>query len=170
MTDNSTDSAAGLGTVRRTATGSEGRLARHFDHPRDAVWRLMTESAGIAQWIAPGTLEPRQGGRVHIDFGDSGTVIDSKVTVFDAPARLSYSWSSGDEPERPLDWTLTESAGGTDLILTVTLPEGEDIAKACAGFDAHLEMLAAALEGVPLKFPFQTYLDARKAYQAQLDT
>lgn len=29
-------------------------------------------------------------------------------------------------------------------------------------------MLAGALEGVPMKFPFQLFLDARKAYSQQL--
>jgi hypothetical protein len=47
----------------------------------------------------------------------------------------------------------------------VQLPEGEDIAKACAGFEAHLDMLAAALEGVPIRFPFDRYIAARHAYQ-----
>jgi hypothetical protein len=54
---------------------------------------------------------------------------------------------------------------GTQLILTVRLPAGEDIAKACAGFDAHLEMLAAALEGVPIRFPVDHFLKTRRSYQ-----
>jgi hypothetical protein len=54
---------------------------------------------------------------------------------------------------------------GTQLILTIRLPAGEDAAKACAGFDAHLEMLAAALEGVPIRFPVDHFLKARRAYQ-----
>ncbi|MBW7921930.1 MAG: SRPBCC family protein [Rubellimicrobium sp.] len=163
-----TEETAGSGTVRRTRSGGEGVLTRHFDHPREAVWALMTTADGIAQWIAPGTFEPHEGGRVHIDFADSGVVIDSTLLPFEPPELLGYSWSSGDEPERPLLWELAEEDGGTRLTLTVTLPQGEDIAKACAGFDAHLDMLAGALEGVPMKFPFETYLAARKAYQAQL--
>jgi len=160
---------AGAGTVRRDGNGSEARLVRHFDHPRWAVWNLLTDAAGIARWLAPGTIEPEEGGRVHIDFADSGLVIDSRLTTFAPPARLAYSWSSGDEPARPLLWELEEQDGGTRLALTVTLPPGEDIAKAAAGFDAHLEMLAAALEGVPIKFPFETYLLARRAYVEKLD-
>lgn len=163
-----TEEIAGSGEVSRTAAGSEGRLTRDFDHPREAVWKLMTEPAGIAQWLAPGTIEARPGGRVRIDFADSGILIDSALTAFEPPARLGYSWSSGDEPDRPLVWELAETASGTRLTLSVTLPAGEDIAKACAGFDAHLEMLAAALEGVPLKFPFETYLAARRAYTEKL--
>lgn len=47
------------------------------------------------------------------------------------------------------------------LTLTVRLPAGEDIAKVCAGFDAHPEMLAAALESVSIRFPFDHYLKQR---------
>ena len=47
-------------------------------------------------------------------------------------------------------------------------PTGEDLAKACAGFDAHLDMLAAALEGVSIKFPFDVFVQARKAYAEQV--
>jgi hypothetical protein len=54
------------------------------------------------------------------------------------------------------------------LTLTVRLPADEDIAKACAGFEAHLDMLAAALEGVPIPFPFERYLAARRAYKDAL--
>jgi uncharacterized protein YndB with AHSA1/START domain len=79
---------------------------------------------------------------------------------------LEYSWSSGDEPERPLRWELNPAEDGTQLALTIWLPATEDIAKACAGFDAHLEMLAAALEGVPIRFPVDYYLQRRRAYEA----
>ena len=48
------------------------------------------------------------------------------------------------------------------------VPAGEDPAKACAGFEGHLEMLAAALEGVPIRFPFDLYKSARAAYTEQL--
>ena len=52
--------------------------------------------------------------------------------------------------------------------LTLTLPASEDVARSCAGWEAHLEMLAAALEGVPIKFPFESFKAAREAYKAQL--
>ena len=82
---------------------------------------------------------------------------------------MAYSWSSGNEPERMLYWKLTDTDEGTLLTLTVNTPANEDVAKACAGFEAHLEMLAAALEGIPVKFPFNLYLQARTAYSQQLE-
>lgn len=158
------------GRIRRLGDGRfEGRLQRTFeDHAPATVWRMLTDSASLAQWLAPGSIEPRQGGRARIDFVDSGIVIDSEVTEFSAPERLAYSWSSKDQPARPLRWELAPAGAGTCVTLTVGTPAGEDPAKACAGFEAHLEMLAAALEGVPIKFPFDLFMAARKAYSAQI--
>ncbi len=147
----------------------EGTLQRVYeDHTRDEVWRMLTESASMAQWLAPGTIELREGGKVKIDFADSGIVIESTVLECEPGQVLAYSWSSGDEPQRPLAWHLKDVDGGVKLTLTVGVPADEDPAKACAGFEGHLEMLAAALEGVPIKFPFDLFLKARAAYSSQL--
>jgi len=159
-----------FGTLRTLPDGSyEGRLERTYaGHDRDALWHMLTDPAGIAQWIAPGSIELRQGGAVKIDFQDSGIAIASTVLELDPGRVLAYSWSSGNEPARPLRWQLDEVPGGTALTLTVHTPAGEDPAKACAGFEGHLDMLAGALEGVPIKFPFQLYLAARTTYNQQL--
>jgi len=157
-----------IGTLQRTTQGFEGVLSRQLDHDAGAVWRMLTDPQAMAQWLAPGSIEPRAGGTVRIDFADSGTVIDSRVTAFEDGRLLAYSWSSGSEPERPMRWDLAPVDGGTRLTLTLQIPANEDAAKACAGFEGHLDMLAAALEGVPIKFPFQRFLQARGAYQAQL--
>lgn len=154
------------GSVKRLGDAFEGRLERVFGHDRDAVWRMLTEPQALAQWLAAGSIELRPGGVVHIDFADSGTTINSTVLKLDPPRLLEYSWSSGGDPERPLRWELETVATGTRLLLTLRLPATEDVAKACAGFDAHLEMLAAALEGVPVRFPVEYYLGRRRAYEA----
>ncbi|CDX53590.1 Activator of Hsp90 ATPase 1 family protein [Mesorhizobium plurifarium] len=156
------------GQIRRLAGGFEGCLERWMGHKQETVWRMLTEPPQFLQWLAPGSIELRKGGQVHIDFGDSGVAIDSTVLAFDPPRLLAYSWSSGDQPNRPLRWELDTIDRGTALTLTVQLPAGEDIAKACAGFEAHLDMLAAALEGVPIRFPFDRYRAARRAYQELL--
>ncbi|QXL85003.1 SRPBCC family protein [Comamonas sp. NLF-1-9] len=162
------DDALSLGTITRQGDGYQGRLTRTFEHPPAKVWSMLTESPLMAQWLSAGSIEQRPGGKVRIDFVDSGIVIDSSVSAFEAGRLLEYSWSSASEPERPLRWELKPAGAGTELVLSVGVPAGEDAAKACAGFEGHLEMLAAALEGVPIKFPFQTYLQARTGYQAML--
>lgn len=157
-----------VGRIRRTDAGFQGHLSRDLEHEADAVWAMLTEPASMAQWLAPGSIQQQPGGAVRIDFADSGTVIDSAVTAFEPGRVLEYSWSSGGQPQRPLRWELHPRGGGTRLELFVDVPAGEDIAKACAGFEGHLEMLATALEGVPTRFPFDLFVQTRKMYAEQV--
>ncbi len=163
------DDVLQLGSVCRREGAIEGRLGRSLGHDRAVVWTMLTESAALAQWLAPGHIEPRVGGAVKIDFADSGTVIDSTVLAWEPERVLSWSWSHGGEPARPLRFELHDADGGCRLDLLVRIPEGEDAAKACAGFEGHLEMLAAAMEGVSIKFPFDVFLAARSAYRQQIE-
>ena len=66
-------------------------------------------------------------------------------------------------------WTLeADGASRTHLALQLELPAGEDAARSAAGWAAHLEMLAAALAGAPMKFPYPTFKAARAAFAVQL--
>jgi len=133
------------------------------------VWSFLTQSDRLPQWLAPGRIELEPGGAARLDFHDSGIVIDSRVTRCQAPRALAYSWSSPGEPDRPVRWTLeADGASRTHLALQLELPAGEDAARSAAGWAAHLEMLAAALAGAPMKFPYPTFKAARAAFAAQL--
>lgn len=158
---------AGLGELSIADGALQGRLERLVPHDQAAVWSMLTAPGRLAEWLAPGTIELRTGGAARLDFAESGTVIDSVVTACDAPRLLEYSWSSGGEPSRPVRWETRAADGGTLLTLTVRVPRNEDIGRACAGWDAHLMMLLAAIEGVPMKFPFERFRSAREAYKAK---
>lgn len=153
------------GSLSPSPHGVQFRIERTFPHPVGYVWAMLTEPQHLAQWLAPGTIEPRQGGRARLDFIDSGIVIDSPVTEFKPLRVVAYSWSGPGESVRPLRFALEEVAAGTRLQVTLLVPKGEDAARAAAGFEAHLEMLAAALEGIPIKFPFRLFKELRTAYQ-----
>jgi len=160
-----TDDNEKLGTITRAGGCWEARLERVLDHDEAAVWAMLTEPGRLAEWLAPGAIELRQGGAAKLNFGDSGIVIDSAVTAFDPPRLLEYSWSSPGEAARPLRWETAPAEAGTRLSLTLRIPESEDIAKSCAGWEAHLMMLMAAIEGVPVKFPFERFMATRAAYK-----
>jgi uncharacterized protein YndB with AHSA1/START domain len=162
------DSNEELGTIRRVDSAFEARLERHVAHGQAAVWAMLTEPAKLTQWLAPGEISLRPGGRAQLDFSDSGTVVDSAVSAVEAPRLLEYSWSSAGEPERPVRWETTPEGNGTRLVLRLRVPENEDIARACAGWEAHLQMLLAALEGVPIKFPFERFKSTRETYKAMV--
>ena len=169
-----TDGNDELGVLSRDKGYWYGRLERFLEHDQQAVWTMLTDPQKLAEWLAPGTIELRAGGAAKLNFTDSGTVIDSSVSAIDAPRLLEYSWSSPGQPQRPVRWESRAGRpgraenGGTRLTLTVGVPEGEDIARACAGWEAHLMMLLAAIEGVPIKFPFERFKTTREAYKEKV--
>jgi uncharacterized protein YndB with AHSA1/START domain len=159
-----------LGTIKRTRGWFEARLERSLEHDQQAVWRMLTDPARLPEWLAPGELSLKKGGSAKLNFPESGTIIDSRVTAVDPPRLIEYSWSGPGEPERPVRWETIAEAGGTRLILTLRIPDTEDIARSCAGWEAHLQMLLAAIEGVPIKFPFDRFKATRESYKALVAT
>jgi uncharacterized protein YndB with AHSA1/START domain len=155
-----------LGTIKRVGQRYEARLERLLEHDQQSVWAMLTDPARLPEWLAPGALAMRVGGPAKLNFPESGTVIDSVVSAFDPPRLIEYSWSGPGEPERPVRWETSREAGGTRLVLTLRVPATEDIARSCAGWEAHLQMLLAAIEGVPIKFPFERFKSTREAYKA----
>ena len=145
---------------------ARARFRRDLDHSPEAVWAALTEPGRICDWLAPGRIDLSPGGTVRLDFGDSGIVIDSTVSALKPGEVLEYSWSSPGQPLRPLRWTLAPRPGGCSLGLELSEPDDEDIARSCAGFDAHLDMLEAALEGAAIRFPFPRFVAYREAYKA----
>ncbi len=164
-----TESNESLGTIEHKAGSWEVRLTRHLTHNLAQVWEMLTVPAKLVEWLAPGEIELRVGGAARLDFGDSGIIIDSQVSACEPPNVLEYSWSGPGEPLRPVRWTLQPDGDSTRLELRLSLPEDENVARSAAGWEAHLQMLLAALEGVPIKFPFERFKASRDAYSEQLE-
>ena len=158
----------GLGAIKLVNGCYEARLERFLEHDQSAVWAMLTEPDRMVEWLAPGEIELRKGGAAKLNFTDSGIVIDSTVSEFEPPSLLEYSWSSPGEPTRPVRWETAPVTGGTSLTLTLQVPEDEDVARSCAGWEAHLMMLLAAIEGVPIKFPFERFQATREAYKSMI--
>lgn len=157
-----------LGSISRTDDGFEATLERYLEHDQNKVWSMLTDPDRMVEWLAPGTIELKKGGAAKLNFVDSGIVIDSTVTDFDPPNVLEYSWSGPGEPERPIRWETQATEAGTKLTLKLKTPADDDIARSCAGWEAHLMMLMAAIEGVSIKFPFERFQSTRAAYNETL--
>ncbi len=145
-----------------------GRLTRRFDRPPGVVWRTMTDPASLPLWLAAGRIELKLGGAVRLQFEGSGTVIDSEVLALDDGSMLEFSWSQPGEPLRPVRWDLAADGASSRLTVTIKVPHDEDPGRACAGWEAHLAMLAAALAGAPIGFPFEVFKAAREAYKPKV--
>ena len=69
--------------------------------PREQVWRAITDSATLAEWMLPNDFEPRVGH--HFTFrvpakpeaGFDGLVVGCEVLECEPPNRLVFSWSAG---------------------------------------------------------------------------
>jgi len=168
MSETATPPALTPARFTRLGAVTRARLRVMLDNHLEEVWAALTESQHLVQWLAPGVIERRPGGAVRLDFADSGIVIDSQVTAIEPLRLLEYSWSGPGEPNRPVRWRLEPMGAAVRLTLTLTLPTDEDAGRAAAGWAAHLDMLAAALAGVPIKFPFELFKAARDAYRAEL--
>jgi uncharacterized protein YndB with AHSA1/START domain len=151
---------------------ARGRITARFgvtlDNHLDEVWQALTAPEKLVEWLAPGEIDARPGGAVKLNFVDSGIVIDSTVSEIAPMKVLQYSWSGPGEPDRPIRFELEPVGAAVGLQLTLSVPDSEDAGRAAAGWAAHLEMLAAALAGVPIKFPFEVFKAARDAYRSRL--
>src|SRR5690606_30959233 len=99
------------------------RLERVTEHSPELVWKMLTDSVHLASWLAPGTLDARTGGRVQLDFGNSGTPIDCRISACEPHRLLAHSWSAGDDSERTLRWELAPDGLRSRLLLTRLLPD-----------------------------------------------
>jgi uncharacterized protein YndB with AHSA1/START domain len=134
----------GMGTVERSGDTASIRFERTIGAPLQAVWGLLT--TGIAGWLAPGVIDPQEGGPVMIDFGD-GEVVTGTVVEWAPPHRLVYTWHITGEPESTTTWELRSDGAATRLTLVhVALPSGLGAGYG-AGWHAHLDRLDAAARG-----------------------
>lgn len=88
-------------------------------HPPTDVWRALTESEAMADWLMPNDFEPRVGHRFtlesqpHPKVGFDG-LIHCEVLECEAPSRLVYSWAAAGLDTR-VSFQLEPEGDGTRL-------------------------------------------------------
>lgn len=140
------------GTVHTRADGYQLRFERQLRHPVEKVWTALTNPAQLAQWLAPGEMELRLGGRVYLAFTDGDGVIDGQVTAIEPPRLLEFTWTDKGDDFGFVRWELMAEEGGTRLVLSHTVPESARAfgLPALAGWHSLLDQLSALLDGQPL--------------------
>jgi len=128
-------------------------LERTFPHAPEKVWRALTESPLIAQWLMDNDFEPQVGKTVQFraaPVGGWNGIVASDVRVVEPMKRLEYSWvSMGFATE--VKWTLTPAEGGTHVRFEQTGfgPGMEQAYKGAQhGWQRFLGGLEKVLEGV----------------------
>jgi uncharacterized protein YndB with AHSA1/START domain len=86
----------------------------------EAVWEAIATGAGIDGWFlgTGNTVEPVEGGRVHVSFGAAGSA-ESTVTGWDPPHRFAHRGDAApDGSLHAFEYTI-EGRGGTTVVRLV---------------------------------------------------
>ena len=96
-------------------------VERVFPHPPEKLWRALTESPLLAQWMMNNDFQPVVGRKFQVradPVPNWNGVVDCEVLIVEPLQRLSYNWGVGD-PDSGLQWvvlwTLTSAEGGTHV-------------------------------------------------------
>jgi uncharacterized protein YndB with AHSA1/START domain len=143
------------------------QFERLLPGPPERIWDYLTKSELKAKWLAAGEVEPRVGGKVefrfrHKDLSESddaipekykhmedGTYFEGRVTVWNPPKLLRYTWGEETGEESEVTYELIPKGDKVLLILThVRLGDDPDIlVSVSSGWHTHLGILADRLEG-----------------------
>jgi uncharacterized protein YndB with AHSA1/START domain len=92
-------------------------IERVFPHAPEKLWRALTESPLLAQWLMKNDFEPVVGRRFQFraePMPQWNGVVDCEVLVVEPLKQLSYSWGSMGLGSIVL-WTLTPAEGATHV-------------------------------------------------------
>lgn len=90
--------------------------------PREQVWRALTDSTLLAEWMFPNDFAPQVGH--HFTFrvppnpkvGFDGLVVRCKVLECEPPSRLAFSWSAGGLGDTRVSFRLEPDGEGTRVL------------------------------------------------------
>jgi uncharacterized protein YndB with AHSA1/START domain len=128
-------------------------IEKVFPHAPEKVWRALTESPLVAQWLMKNDFEPVVGRRFQLrsePVPNWDGVIDCEVLVVEPAKRLSYSWSTMGLASEVL-FTLTPADGGTHVRMEHSgFPSDQDAAYkgATYGWKSFLGKLEAVVAGL----------------------
>ena len=92
-------------------------VEKEFPHPPEKVWRALTESPLMEQWLMKNDFQPAAGHAFRLRMEPMphwDGVIDCRVLAVEPYRRLSYTWGALGL-ESVVTFTLTPTAAGTHL-------------------------------------------------------
>ncbi|MCP3136914.1 SRPBCC domain-containing protein [Pyxidicoccus xibeiensis] len=134
------------GTLQKKGNLFELRYERLLAHRPEKVWRALTDNAELSHWF-PARIEGAREAGAELRFvfpGESGPPTTGKVSVFDPPRVLEFSWE-GDV----LRWELKPEGPGCLLVFTSTFDDRARAHRDGTGWHMCLENLETLLDGKP---------------------
>ena len=162
-------------------------LERVLPGPIERVWEYLTDGDKRGTWLAAGPMEYRVGGSVELVFHNNslsraddpapekyadveGLRMLGRVTRFDPPHALSYTWGEPDYEESEVHFDLSEQ--GDQVLLVITHERlGDDPAMligVASGWHAHTELLRHLLGGTKAPSYWKTQARLEREYGDRL--
>ena len=87
-------------------------VERAIPHPPEKIWRALTQSHLIAEWLMSNDFKAEEGHAFNLtaDWG----AVDCEVRTVEPNRTLSYTWDTKDL-RSVVTWTLTPTGSGTTL-------------------------------------------------------
>jgi uncharacterized protein YndB with AHSA1/START domain len=101
---------------------AEVRLEVDLAHPRDRVWRALTDARLLSDWLMPTDLAAREGAEFTLEPGTlAGFLgpVSAELTELVPPHRMVMLWQ-GEKLHTRMVWELTETDSGCTLQLVQT--------------------------------------------------
>lgn len=128
--------------------------------PQEQVWRAITDSATLAEWMFPNDFEPRVGHQFTFRVPPNpklkfdGLVVNCEVLECEPPSWLAFSWSAGGLVDTRVSFRLEPDREGTRVHFEhagfdVSQPWGEQAFHGAEyGWAKMLKQLAAVVAGL----------------------
>lgn len=105
-------------------TGKAIVIDKTLPYPPSRIWRILTQSEMIAQWLMPNDFQPILGHKFHFQTKPMGKwdgVVHCEVLAIEENRFLRISWVGGSDDNMDygsrlvseLTWTLTPEGDGT---------------------------------------------------------
>jgi uncharacterized protein YndB with AHSA1/START domain len=92
-------------------------VEREIAHPPEKIWRALTQSHLMGEWLMNNDFKPEKGHRFSLSADWGG--VDGEVRTVVPNETLSYSWETKDLAS-VVTWTLIPTASGTRLRMEQT--------------------------------------------------
>jgi uncharacterized protein YndB with AHSA1/START domain len=136
-----------VGSLRSAGGKGIVRMEDRFDTDIDDLWSALTDSHRLARWYGEVTGDLRLGGQFRAHLFASGWEGTGRVKACEPPQHLLLVTKAADEDEHVIEATLTADGDRTNLVIEVRGIPLDLIAGYGAGWQVHVEELAAHLAG-----------------------
>lgn len=145
------------------------RMEDRFSTDVEDLWSALTDPLRLARWLAEVEGDLRLGGEFRACF-TSGCESTGRIDVCEPPRRLLVTMRPGQDDQTVIEVEILPAGDQTLLILEERGLPLDEVASHGAGWQAHVEDLAAHLEGRRAADWHMRWIELTPAYRAKLPT